>query len=116
MIRPRLALVAVLLLCPVVTAHAQTVRDDMDCANGRVWSAVVSGNTLYIGGEFTRVGPATGSAVPVDAVTGLPPASFPRTNGAVTAVVPDGAGGWFIGGGFTEVDGIFRLGIARLNP
>ncbi|HET9233554.1 MAG TPA: hypothetical protein VFP10_05400, partial [Candidatus Eisenbacteria bacterium] len=60
------------LLVPAIS-QPQTVFDDMDCANGRVRAAVVSGNMLYIGGDFTHVGPATGSGVPIDAVTGLPP-------------------------------------------
>src|SRR6185503_20728357 len=36
------------------------------------------GDTLYVGGSFVAVGPNTGSGVPIDAVTGVPPATFPR--------------------------------------
>src|SRR5580765_2478305 len=99
--------------CAVVTASdAQIVRQDLDIANGGVSAIVVSGNTLYIGGNFTHVGPETGGGVPVDAATGVAIPGFPKIAGAVFAVVSDGAGGWFIGGSFTAVGGIARSNLA----
>src|SRR5437016_5637729 len=56
--------------CGGGVARAQTVRQDMWVANSTVRAAAVSGHTLYIGGDFTRVGPPTGSGVPVDAMSG----------------------------------------------
>lgn len=61
--------------------------------------------TLYLGGNFTRIGPMTGGGVPLLADTGQPVAEFPKVNGTVTAVVPDGTGGWYIGGQFSRVGG-----------
>jgi hypothetical protein len=61
--------------------------------------------TLYLGGNFTRIGPMTGGGVPLHADTGQPVAEFPKVNGTVEAVVPDGMGGWFIGGQFSRVGG-----------
>jgi len=95
-------------------AYAQTVRPDLWCTDGAVSAGALSGNLLYIGGNFAFVGPATGAGVPLDAATGAVPSSFPKVFGAVNAVVPDGSGGWFIGGAFSKVDGVPRSGLAHL--
>ncbi len=82
--------------------------------NGEVYSILPTPDTVYIGGSFTYVGPNTGNGAPFDASTGQPLPSFPRAEGSVYACVPDGSGGWFIGGYFTEVAGQPRAGIARI--
>src|SRR5439155_11662631 len=84
--------------------------------NGTVNAAVLSGGTLYIGGAFTQVGPATGGGVPIDATNGAPVSGFPKVLGSVAAVAPDGSGGWYIGGSFTSVGGISRSNIAHVLP
>src|SRR6185503_1736997 len=95
-------------------ASAQTVRSDFWVTNGYVWKAVQSGGTIYLGGLFSRVGPASGSAVPVNATTGLPVASFPKVVGTVQTIVPDGSGGWYLGGSFSSVGGIARSNLAQV--
>jgi trimeric autotransporter adhesin len=95
-------------------AHAQTVRPDFFVTNGTVNAQALSGTTLYVGGSFTSVGAVTGSGVPVDSATGVAHAGFPRVNGQIVAAIPDGAGGWYIGGSFTEAGGLARLNVARV--
>ena len=95
-------------------ACAQAVREDLCVANGIVSAAVVSGHTLYIGGYFTQVGPATGGGLPFDSATGAPVAGFPKVTGWVLASASDGAGGWYIGGMFTAVGGVPRHGLAHV--
>jgi hypothetical protein len=73
-----------------------------------------SGDTLYVGGSFFSFGPPSGGAVPVDIDRGLPVGEFPKVAGSVLAVVPDGAGGWFIGGVFGGVDGLPRRNLAHV--
>src|SRR5262245_22969162 len=96
--RPRIVASTILLawmaacLWPVET-RAQNGRTDGYVTNGSVHAMVISGNTLYIGGSFTRVGPATGGAVPLDVLTSQPMA-LPKVAGTVSAVAPDGSGGW----------------------
>jgi WD40 repeat protein len=71
--------------------------------------------TQYVGGEFTAVGIASGGAVPIDAVSGQPAMpDFPIVTGAVLATVSDGAGGWFIGGRFTQVGGQAHENLAHI--
>jgi len=80
--------------------------------NGRV-SVVTDGSVyatcydetnkiLYIGGEFTYVGPRTGSGVPLNTSDGKPAVdikTMPKVNGTIRCAIPDGSGGWYIGGG-----------------
>src|SRR5262245_23811942 len=98
-----------------VTALCQTVREDFYVTNGAVFCSAVSGNTLYVGGDFNQVGPATGGFVPTDITTGALLAGFPKVNGNVNAMAPDGAGGWFIGGYFTTVGGLPRANLAHVR-
>src|SRR5947207_2244425 len=97
-------------------ARAQVVRQDFYVTNqgGSVNAAVLSGNTLYIGGEFEYVGPATGGGVPLDLASGAPTGVYSRVTGTVSAVVPDGAGGWYLGGVFSAVGGSPRSNIAHV--
>src|SRR5256885_600948 len=105
------AALAALLASP---ARAQTVNPALFITNGQVTAQALRDSTLYIGGSFTFVGPVTGAGVPVDSVSALPGPGFPRVNGVVLAAVPDGAGGWFIGGQFTAVDGSLRSNLAHV--
>lgn len=107
-----LALVAAL-LAPA-PAVAQAARDDLWMTNGTVNAVVLAGDTLFAGGSFTAVGPATGAGVPIDAVTGLAVPGFPHVTGQVNAVAPDGSGGWYLGGTFSRVGGLPRANLARV--
>ena len=95
-------------------AQAQTVRRDFWVPNSMVRTAVLDGNTLYIGGDFTRIGPVTGCGVPLDIAGGTPVTGFPVVVGDVTCALADGAGGWFIGGDFTSVGGRSRTDLAHV--
>jgi hypothetical protein len=46
---------------------------------------------------------------------GWPGLGHDSPDGAVEVVIPDGTGGWFIGGGFSNVGGYARQRLARLN-
>jgi hypothetical protein len=82
--------------------------------NAPVRAAVLSGSTLYIGGDFTRVEPNTGSGVVVDPATGELSGSQARVQGSVFASAADGSGGWYIGGNFVSVGGQPRLNLAHV--
>ncbi|TGK78115.1 hypothetical protein EHQ31_06995 [Leptospira montravelensis] len=75
------------------------------------------GQTI-VGGNFTMVGRATGSAAIVSADTGanIPHRSCPylKVNGASYAVISDGSGGFYIGGSFTHVQGLPRNQVAHI--
>lgn len=69
---------------------------------------------LYFGGAFSKVGPYQGSAIPMESGTGNALSAFPKVVGSVYAVVSDGAGGWYIGGSFHQVDGVSRSNLAHI--
>lgn len=75
-------------------ARAQSLHPHLPVTDGQVLAIASSGNTVYLGGSFNHMGPASGSACAVDPVTGLP-LGLPKILGAVNAIAPDGAGGWF---------------------
>ena len=73
-----------------------------------------SGSTVYLGGEFTRIGPPTGGGTVLDPNSGLRASQFPEVRGTAFAIVPDGAGGYYIGGRFTNVGGVARKNLAHV--
>src|SRR5262245_34330049 len=93
---------------------------DADHPGGQVNAALIAGNppVLYIGGDFTAVRPYTGHGVALDADPTQPGAAdpaFAQVDGDVFAVVPDGAGGWYIAGSFTGVGGVSQRNVAHIN-
>lgn len=82
--------------------------------DGTVNSIATVGSTLYLGGSFTHVGSFTGAFASAPAGGGAP-ASLPPVNGTVAAVVPDGAGGWYVGGGFTSVGSASISNLAHIT-
>ena len=105
--------------CSRDQARAQVVRQDFYVTSGPVNAAVLSGNTLYLGGAFTQIGPSTGGGAPIDSATGIAAASFPRVTAVgvpatVNCVVPDGARGWYLGGRFSSVGGLPRSNLAHV--
>ena len=74
---------------------------DLYAANAEVSAIALSddGSTLYLGGEFTKVGPPTGTFVAIDAGSGQVTSSPGGLFGPQTRVAaPDGNGGWYVGG------------------
>ena len=92
-----------------------TPREDFWIADDTVRSIVATNGVVYLGGDFHYVGPNTGSAGWVDAESGRADRHFPRIDGDLRVGIPDGAGGWFLGGSFSAVGGIARTNLARLR-
>jgi hypothetical protein len=70
--------------------------------NGPVNDICVVSNIAFLGGDFTYVGPATANAAWVDLNTGAPLTGYPDLKGQIYCIIPDGSGGWFVGGKFVE--------------
>ena len=110
-------LCAVLAFALLATAaHAQTLRPELPVTDGDINATALSddGATLYLGGRFTYVGPYTGSGVRLSPSAGTVLPGGARVNGTVLASVPDGAGGYYIGGRFTSVGGARRNRLAHV--
>jgi hypothetical protein len=77
--------------------------------------AVAPDGTTYLGGDFTAIGPWTGSAVVLDVTTGALAAPAPKFSGQVLAAAPDGSGGWYVAGSFQPGAGAPLTSLARLR-
>ena len=84
--------------------------------NGTVHAVRQVGNRIYVGGTFTQAGPNTGFGVALDPSSGAWVPAFPKINGTVLVAVPDGKGGFYIGGDFTQVGGKSRHNGANIVP
>ena len=105
--------------CTSLTVQAQPSTlpyADYWRTDGPIRAAADANGILYIGGDFTYVGPASGSAGVWDTATqsARPFPTLQSLNSQVLSVVhtavSDGAGGWFLGGQFnTAIVGISNL-------
>jgi trimeric autotransporter adhesin len=114
-----LSIVVVLALLGAPSAGAAVVPtpDETFVTNGEVRAIARSADTIYLGGEFSRVGPSTGPWVALSPSSGEVDAGMPEVTGGqgrVNAIVPDGSGGYFVGGSFTHVGGVARDNLAHV--
>jgi Domain of unknown function (DUF5122) beta-propeller len=105
-LRHLIPVLAFLLTAAPADASVQDTAPDADppVTNRKIETIVRDGSTLYIGGDFTYVGRRTSLArLGAD---GESTGTFPRvTDGAVEALIEDGAGGWYVGGSFETAGG-----------
>ena len=94
--------------------RAQAIRDDFPLPNGTVYAVAQASGTLYVGGSFTRIGPRAAYGAVLSPVTGEIVRSLKLDSG-VESAAPDGQGGWFIIGGFNNVNGLPRDGMAHIQ-
>lgn len=90
--------------------------------DGTVKALAATGNTLYVGGSFTafvpKVHPLAGSrGVVFTTPSGNADTLFPKFFGSsgLAAVVPDGQGGWYVGGGVESIGQNKRNLAARIS-
>lgn len=112
---------SLLILCSasfVVAGLPDVLREEFPVVNAPVESIVYSldGQTIYIGGSFTRVGPSFGNGAAISLSTGAGLLSYPKVYGEINAVVSDGYGGWYIGGKFAKVGDFSVQNIAHILP
>lgn len=96
-------------------AHAQAPDTSLWGVENAVAAIARSGDKLYVGGAFLGVFPNTGGGVVVDRRSGAKRRENPRVAGWVNTAIPDGSGGWFIGGAISGVGGLPRSGVARID-
>jgi hypothetical protein len=115
----RVCVAALGLLAVPAASAAPTPNPVAYVANGIVNALAIDGaGRTYLGGTFTQVGPRTGHGLELTATSDRPASGFPDVSGSETgiqAVASDGAGGWFIGGGFSAVGGVARSSLAHIN-
>src|SRR5262249_52989645 len=109
------AIASIVTLLLAGTVSAQQLRDNLWVANGPVNAVLATDTLVYIGGAFSRLGPATGAADAIDAASGAPFYAPAMVVGTVNAVLPDGRGGYFVGGAFSIAQGNPRANLAHVD-
>ena len=73
---------------------------------------------ILVGGDFDRVLPPhpVPHGVELSATTGFMTAGLPAANRAVRCAIPDGSGGWLLGGDFTMMGTVAREHLAHILP
>jgi hypothetical protein len=104
----------------LVTAASAAIQDQVLTnfwfSDGPVHAIAEANGTVYIGGQFNYVGPYTGSSAFLDSASGARDDTFPQFDGPIRAAIPDGAGGWFVGGEFFMIGEEVRPGVAHILP
>ncbi|MCB0757768.1 MAG: T9SS type A sorting domain-containing protein [Flavobacteriales bacterium] len=101
-----------------LVSTAQTVNTDWwHISSGQVNAMVPSadGEVVYMGGSFNYVGPVITYGALLDLNLGQPAEGLPMPDNTVRCSVADGAGGWYIGGEFSQVGGEARGQVAHIN-
>ena len=93
---------------------AQTLQPAQFSTDGQVETMVRDGDTLFVGGTFTRVGISTENFTILPADSDTPEIDGLAPSSTVRAAVPDGEGGWYIAGSFTSINGETRERVARV--
>ena len=96
--------------------NAQVLKPRGITPNGPIFDMERMGNTLYVAGSFDKVGYSTGSAALIPIGDTLPNLDLPNIDGKVLTSVPDGTGGWYIGGEFTYLNSLPRHYFAHILP
>ncbi|MEW6161665.1 MAG: hypothetical protein AB1813_29900, partial [Verrucomicrobiota bacterium] len=89
-------------------------RPDYWVPNSTVSAIAVVDDLVFVGGWFEDWRPDAPRCDLFDNISGARESSFPQIDGAVYAAIPDGDGGWFLGGEFTRVGGLIRRNLARV--
>ena len=98
-----------------VNLQAQTPNPKMWITNGTVNAIAVDSNYLYLAGTFSYVLPNIAYGAKLTTTYAFGDNTFPTVNGLIRVSVPDGNGGWYIGGFFTQVGNQIRNQLARIN-
>ena len=98
---------------PLRAQAIQTALEGVD-PGGNVTAVAISGQTLYVGGTFNSVAPVVGGGAIVDPIDGTLLDRTPRVAGVVLVSLPDGRGGWYVGGEFSGVGGEPRRNLAHI--
>jgi len=104
------------------SAQPATLRADAWMTDGAVFDIAQGDGVTYIGGQFNHVLMNTGNGAALSMRTAIPiplsrvgfVSSTSTAIGTILAVIPDGAGGWYVGGSFNRVDDFVRTNLVHI--
>ncbi|MFY8034530.1 MAG: hypothetical protein ACOVMN_08420, partial [Flexibacteraceae bacterium] len=84
--------------------------------DGEIYDSEIIGNNIYVTGKFNMVFPVTGPSALISTENGeIVGGGQLNFNGRVNVTIPDGNGGHYIGGDFSQVNGNPRPGICQVD-
>lgn len=97
--------------------YSEFLRRDFWDVHGDATAVLATNGLVYVGGRFNYVSTKGRKLSVFDIYTGLEDPAFPAIEGrAIHAIVPDGAGGWYMGGLFVSVGGVPRTNLVHILP
>ena len=101
----------------ILIAQDPVLNENFLQTDGEVYAVEYdqANDLVYIGGQFTYVGRPEPYSFAIDQTSGAIDFSFANPNGQIIVSIPDGNGGWYIGGVFTTVGGELRNNLAQLD-
>jgi len=108
-------MVITLLLLQLHNSSSAQSLNNMYVTDGTVNTIAVDGDNAFIGGDFNVVGPITGYMAKLSVQSYVPDMNFPIVNGYVNTIVPDGNGGWYVGGWFTKVGNTDKKNLFQIS-
>ncbi len=95
---------------------AQELIERRISPSGQIFDIERKGTTLYVGGLIDMAGYLTGGLTYLPQADTMPDLVFPWVDGNIYCIIPDGQGGWFVGGDFDRIGIVIRNNIARILP
>jgi hypothetical protein len=90
------------------------IKTNFPCVDGELNDVSIYNGIAYLAGRFNKVGHCRGGGVVFDGITAHSERLNAYINGGVTTAVPEQSGGWFIGGKFTKINKLPRVGLAHI--
>ena len=110
------ALLAIAAPETVAASAAPAARSELPqqvwVTDGTVSALTATSRGVFAGGDFSLIGPETGTWVQASAAGGVLPVAA-QVEGQVRAAVADGRGGWYLAG-ISSVGGVARQGLVHL--
>ena len=72
------------------------------------------GDSVFVAGDFSRLGLKTDYLGSITEGSSNADQTMPNANGLIRCVIPDGSGGWYVGGAFTVIGGVSKNYIAHI--
>ncbi|TAE11867.1 MAG: choice-of-anchor D domain-containing protein [Bacteroidetes bacterium] len=110
-----------LTLACLMSAKAQTPTNLGGWTPNNITFFASDATHIYLGGHFNTIikegvsGTFNNGTGLQTIGTGEVITGFPKVEGGIFVSIPDGSGGWYIGGSFTKVAGVTRNRIAHIN-
>lgn len=95
----------------ISTGH---IKFNVPVGDGVITTCEPDGDRLYVGGNFSKMGIPVQGIAKLSTTSTVADPSFPRTDGTVSPVISDGAGGYYIGGSFNYVGGEPHQNLAHI--